>query len=57
MKITAPTKKVFWIATVLSALGLVSKFVVDIPFVSANAFWFIVVGNVLLWLGVALKGF
>ena len=56
MKITAPTKKVFWIATVLSALGLVSKFV-GIPFVSANAFWFIVVGNVLLWLGVALKGF
>jgi len=29
----------------------------SIPFVSANAFWFVVIGNVLLWLGVALKGF
>ncbi|MDO9546868.1 MAG: hypothetical protein Q7J07_09005 [Pelolinea sp.] len=56
MKISAPTKKVFWISTVLSALGLVASFV-SIPFVSANAFWFVVVGNVLLWLGNAMKGF
>ena len=56
MKITAPTKNVFWIATALSVLGLVASFV-SIPFVSANAFWFVVIGNVLLWLGVALKGF
>jgi hypothetical protein len=36
---------------------LVASFVISIPFVSANAFWFVVIGNVLLWLGVTLKGF
>ena len=56
MKITAPTKNIFWIATVISALGLVGSFI-SIPFVSANTFWFVVIGNVLLWLGVTLKGF
>ena len=56
MRLTPPTKKVFWISTVLSALGLVSKFV-GIPFVSNYAFWFVVVGNVLLWLGNTMKGF
>jgi len=56
MKLTPPTKNVFWIATVVAALGLVAKFV-SIPFVSANAFWFVVVGFVLLWLGNTVKGF
>ncbi|MCD6576540.1 MAG: hypothetical protein J7K66_00830 [Anaerolineaceae bacterium] len=56
MRLTSPTKNVFWISTVLSALGLVAFFV-SIPFVSANKFWFVVVGNVLLWLGVYMKGF
>jgi hypothetical protein len=56
MKLTPPTKLVFQISTVLSALGLIGSFV-SIPFVSANAFWFVVVGNILLWLSVTLKGF
>jgi len=56
MKLTPPTKNVFWISTALSVLGLVASFV-SIPFVSANAFWFVVVGNVLLWLGNAMTGF
>ena len=56
MKLTPPTKNVFWIATVLAAVGLVASFV-TIPFVSAYAFWFVVVGFVLLWLGNAMKGF
>jgi hypothetical protein len=56
MKLTPPTKNVFWIATVVAALGLVAKFV-SIPFVSANAFWFVFVGFVLLWLGNTVKGF
>jgi fatty acid desaturase len=56
MKLTPPTKKVFWVATVLAAVGLVSSFVA-IPFVSAYAFWFVVVGFVLLWLGNTMKGF
>lgn len=56
MKLTPPTKNVFWISTVLSVLGLLATFV-SIPFVSAYAFWFVVVGNLLLWLSVTLKGF
>lgn len=56
MKLTRPTNTVFWISTVLSALGLIGS-LVSIPFVSPNAFWFVVIGNILLWLGVALKGF
>ncbi len=56
MRLTPPKKNVFWIATVLAALGFVGNFV-SIPFVSAYAFWFVVVGFVLLWLGNAVKGF
>ena len=56
MKLTPPTKNVFWLATVVAGAGLVSKFVA-VPFVSANAFWFVAVGFVLLWLGNAMKGF
>jgi hypothetical protein len=56
MKLTPPKKIVFWVATVLAALGLLASFVA-IPFVSANAFWFVVVGFVLLWLGNTVKGF
>jgi len=56
MKLTPPKQNVFWLSTVLSVLGLVANFV-SIPFVSANAFWFVLVGNLLLWLSVTLKGF
>ena len=56
MRLTPPKKNVFWISTVLAALGLIGSFV-SIPFVSENAFWFVVVGFVLLWLGNAVKGF
>jgi hypothetical protein len=56
MRLTPPKKNVFWIATVLAALGLLGSFV-SLPFVSAYSFWFVVVGFVLLWLGNAVKGF
>lgn len=56
MKLTPPTKNVFWISTVLAVLGLVGQFV-SIPFVSTYAFWLVVVGYVLLWLGNTMKGF
>ena len=55
MKLTPPTQNVFWISTVLAVLGLLGM-LVSIPFVSAYAVWFVVVGFVLLWLGVAVKG-
>jgi hypothetical protein len=56
MKLTPPTKNVYWISTVLAVLGLIGTFV-SIPFVSAYAFWFVLVAFVLLWLGVSMKGF
>jgi len=56
MRLTPPTKNVFWISIVLAALGLIGTFVA-IPFVSAYAFWFVLFGYVLLFLGNAVKGF
>ena len=56
MKLTPPTRNVFWIATVLAALGLIGS-LVAIPVVSQYAFWFVVVGFILLWLGNTMKGF
>lgn len=56
MRLTPPTRNVFWISTVLSALGLVATFI-SIQYVSANAFWFVMVGYILLWLGNVWRGF
>ena len=56
MRLTPPKKNVFWIATIIAVLGILAEFVA-IPFVSTYAFWFVVVGFVLLWLGNAVKGF
>ncbi len=54
MKLTPPTKNVFWLSTVVSVLGLAAFFV---PAVSSFAIWIVLIGNLLLWLSVALKGF
>lgn len=56
MKISAPTKMVWLISLILAVLGLLSTFIA-IPFISVNAFWFVLVGYVLLFLGTVLKGF
>ncbi|MDP2964928.1 MAG: hypothetical protein Q8N39_02685 [Pelolinea sp.] len=56
MKLSAPKETTFWAATILGGLGIISKFV-TIPVVSENAFWFVVVGFVVLWLGNTNKGF
>jgi hypothetical protein len=56
MRLSPPKKIVFWIATVLAVLGILGSYV-SIPFASANSYWFVVVGFVLLWLGNVLKGF
>ncbi|MCJ7518800.1 MAG: hypothetical protein MUO42_03920 [Anaerolineaceae bacterium] len=55
MKLSAPKETTFWIATVLAVLGVLST-VIDIPVVSGNAFWFVVVGFIVLWLGNFSKG-
>ncbi len=56
MKITPPTKLVFWISVILAALGILGS-LVSIPFVSGYAFLLVALGYILLFLGNILKGF
>jgi hypothetical protein len=56
MRLNPPTKVVFWISVVLAVLGLIGQYV-SLPFVSDFAFYFVLVGYILLFLGNTLKGF
>lgn len=56
MKLTPPTKNVFWISVVLAVLGLVGRYL-SVPIVSDYYFYFVLVGYIVLALGNALKGF
>lgn len=56
MKISRPTKNVFWIALILGVIGLLAK-LVTIPVVSPYAFWVLLAGFVLLVMGNTMKGF
>ena len=56
MKLTPPTKNVFWISVVAAVIGLIAKFGV-VGFLAPYAFWLVLVAYVLLFLGVAMKGF
>ena len=56
MRLTPPTRNVFYISVALVVLAIIATFV-DIPFVTANAFWVAVIGYALLAAGNALKGF
>ena len=55
MPLSAPTRPVWIIAIILGVLGLLGKFVA-IPFVTANAFWLLAAGFVVLAIGTALEG-
>ena len=54
MNLSAPKKITWWIAVILGVLGILGTFV-SLPFVSANAFWFVAVGFILLALATFLK--
>jgi len=54
MKTNAPTSLTWIIAVILGGLGIAGKFVF-IANVTANAFWLVAVGFVLLALGTILK--
>ena len=58
MKLTPPTKLVFWLATILGVLGILGNFV-TLPLIGGYEFefWLLAAGFVLLWLGNVLKGF
>ncbi len=55
MKLSRPKDVTWWIAVIFGVLGILGK-LTTLPFVSANAFWFVVVGFVLLALGTYFKG-
>lgn len=55
MKLSAPTQPIFLVSVILAALALLST-VIAIPFVSGHAFFFLLVGFVILALGNMLKG-
>lgn len=56
MRLSAPTKNVFWISVVVAAVGLIAKLDV-VAFLTPFAFWLLVVAFVLLVLGNTMKGF
>jgi len=55
MKMNPPTKLVFWISVVLAVLGLLGA-LIAIPFVSTYAFWFVLLGYVVLAVSLFVKG-
>jgi len=56
MKLSRPKDSTFIIAVVLAVLALLGS-LTTIAFVSANAFWILAVGFVILALGNLVKGF
>ena len=55
MKLTAPSKGIFWISFVLAIIAIVS-IIITIPFLSGIAVWILLVAFVLLFLGNMIKG-
>jgi hypothetical protein len=56
MKLTPPTKNVFYISVALVVLGVIGRYL-NVPFLSDFYFYFVLVGYIVLALGNALKGF
>jgi hypothetical protein len=54
MRLSAPKVITWWIAVIIGVLGILGYFA-TIPFVSANSFWFVAVGFILLALATLLK--
>ena len=54
MRLSAPKTITWWVAVIVGVLGILGA-LIDIPFVSDNNFWFVVVGFVLLALATFLK--
>ncbi|GHV06644.1 hypothetical protein AGMMS50229_11810 [Campylobacterota bacterium] len=61
MRLSAPKTIVFWIATIIAILAVISFLgafanIFTIPLIAQNAFWFLTGAYVLLALGNVLKG-
>lgn len=57
MRLTPPTKNVFWISVVLVVLAVVAEYLYAIPFVADYTFLVVLLGYLLLAAGNAFKGF
>lgn len=53
-RLSAPHETTWWIAVILGVLGILGT-LTTLPFVSANAFWFVAAGFVLLALATLFK--
>ncbi len=56
MKLTPPKQITFWASVVIGVLGVIGKLIPSLPLISANAFWLVVFGFVLLILAVTTTG-
>jgi hypothetical protein len=57
LRLTPPTKNVFYGSVVLGVLGLIGELASTIPILSPYSFWILLLGFLLLGAGVAMKGF
>ncbi|MBT3319646.1 MAG: hypothetical protein HN389_07755 [Clostridia bacterium] len=55
MKLTVPSKIIFWISFILAIVAVLS-IIIAIPFLSGIAVWILLVAYVLLFLGNMIKG-
>lgn len=56
MRIKRPSRSVFIVSLIFAVVGLLSH-IGSIPVLSSISFWLVLFGYVLLFLGVAIKGF
>jgi hypothetical protein len=54
MNLSAPKNTTFYVAVALGVLGFLG-YLVQIPFVTGNAFWFVFLGFLALAVGVYIK--
>jgi hypothetical protein len=56
MKLTPPKQYTFWLSVLLAVLAVLGKFA-NLPVVTGNEFWFLLVGFVVLAAGNMTAGF
>ena len=56
MKLSAPKQGTFYLAVILFIIGLIGHFA-PIPFVSAYHVWILIISEIILLVGCAVKGF
>ncbi len=54
MILSAPTRNVFFIAAIIGIIGIVAHFI-PVPFATANQFWLVTIGFILLMVGTLFK--